>query len=226
MKNYFSAFAVLFAVIVAGQTFAQESCKVLVKEISEKYSGGCKNGLANGKGIAEGTDRYEGQFRKGYPDGNGTYTWSTGEVYSGQWKAGKRNGTGTYTYLENGKDSVKYGRWLDDNYAGPVYAKPYVKNKEGIDRYSFQKNGGQRNRVLLNIYQNGVRNTEINNLLMSTSSGYDTNLGPSFGYDAVTFPVTIRITYTTFNKLHTMPLNVKFEFVIYEPGDWVVDIHN
>ena len=39
---------------------AQETCKVLKPEISGSYLGDCKKGLANGKGIARGTDGYEG----------------------------------------------------------------------------------------------------------------------------------------------------------------------
>ncbi|MEI6061185.1 MAG: hypothetical protein WCR72_10775, partial [Bacteroidota bacterium] len=58
--------------------FGQEKCRVLKPELVGTYEGKCKDGLANGKGIAIGTDRYEGQFTKGFPQGYGTYTWSTG----------------------------------------------------------------------------------------------------------------------------------------------------
>ena len=51
---------------------AQEDCIVLKPEISGKYTGKCKNGLAQGTGKAEGTDVYEGQFMKGLPHGSGT----------------------------------------------------------------------------------------------------------------------------------------------------------
>ena len=50
--------------------FAQNPCKVLMKEISGSYSGECKKGLADGKGEAKGVDRYIGAFKKGLPDGN------------------------------------------------------------------------------------------------------------------------------------------------------------
>jgi hypothetical protein len=58
--------------------FAQEECKVLMPEISGSYTGKCKKGLAQGKGLAIGTDTYEGRFLKGLPDG-------TGKIYMGRW---------------------------------------------------------------------------------------------------------------------------------------------
>ncbi|MCB9015635.1 MAG: hypothetical protein H6541_07535 [Lentimicrobiaceae bacterium] len=205
---------------------AQENCRVLNINISESYTGKCKNGLAHGQGTATGIDRYEGQFKKGLPDGKGKYTWSTGEVYDGQWRAGKREGIGKYTFLNNGLDTINDGQWVNDRYIGPVYNKPSFKYKEGVDRYSFQKNGTQKNRVLINLYQNGGRNSTISNLLISSSSGYETSLGQAFGFDAVTFPVNIKVMYTSMNKLHTSTIYVRFEFEISEPGDWTLDVHN
>ena len=44
-------------------------CKATKAEISGTYVGGCKKGLVHGNGIAQGIDRYEGQFIKGLPSG-------------------------------------------------------------------------------------------------------------------------------------------------------------
>ena len=74
--------------------FSQQECKVLKKEIAATYDGECKNGLAHGQGKAEGTDIYEGGFKKGLPCGLGTYTWANGDVYAGDWRKGLRNGWG------------------------------------------------------------------------------------------------------------------------------------
>lgn len=204
----------------------QNSCHVMKQAISGTYAGDCKKGLAHGYGLAVGLDRYEGQFRDGLPDGKGIYTWSTGEVYTGQWKAGKRNGIGKYTQFDNGNDSITDGQWVNDQYAGPYYPKPLVKSKEGVDRYTFQKTGGPVNRVMINLYQNGARNSGISGFFISSSSGYESALGEAIGFEGFTLPVTIKVMYSTPNKLNTTTVYVKFEFEIFEPGDWDVDIHN
>ena len=40
---------------------------------------------------------YEGEFKDGKYDGQGTYTWSDGRKYVGEWLDGKQNGHGTVT---------------------------------------------------------------------------------------------------------------------------------
>lgn len=213
----------VFTSIIA---FGQVNCKVLKPEIDGSYAGDCKKGLANGTGLAIGTDRYEGQFIKGLPNGEGTYTWSAGQTYKGKWKDGKREGEGEYTFFYNGKDSTLYGNWLNDNYIGEISKNPIVNYKSGIDRYSITKAGDLKNRVLINIYQNGMRNTGISNLMVSSSNGYEVNVGLSIGYDEIIFPVKIKVTYTTMNKLKTASYYVEFDFEIFETGDWKVDLHN
>ena len=76
----------------------------------DKYKGGFKDGLQDGKGTytwANG-DKYEGEFKNGLEDGKGTFTWADGDKYKGEWKKGLRHGRGTLT-LANG---IKYeGVW-------------------------------------------------------------------------------------------------------------------
>lgn len=203
-----------------------QTCRVLKTGISGTYTGGCKNGLAHGQGTATGADSYEGQFRKGLPHGSGTYTWANGDAYSGQWKEGKRNGIGKFNTTINQRDTILDGQWINDRYAGPVIPKPLIKSKENVDRFSFRKSSIAKNRVMVNMYQNGARNGNISDLMITSSSGYESSLGPAIGYEDVTFPVTIKVMYTTQNKLNTALVYVKFEFEISEPGDWTVDIHN
>ena len=88
-------------------------CKVLITGISGKYSGGCRKGLAHGKGTAQGMDTYAGKFKRGLPDGTGIYTWADGSYYEGQWKAGKREGCMLiirflYLFIKNGLRSLIY----------------------------------------------------------------------------------------------------------------------
>jgi hypothetical protein len=54
-------------------------------------------------------ERYEGEWIKDSPEGNGTYYWFEGKndiknlktIYKGNWKAGKREGYGCF-YYSNG----------------------------------------------------------------------------------------------------------------------------
>lgn len=213
-------------VLITFTVSAQESCKVLLPSITGTYEGKCKNGLANGRGTVSGTDRYEGQFKAGLPEGKGTYTWANGDVYSGEWEAGMRTGIGKFITKVNGEEIIQDGLWDKNVYKGPKPKAPAVTFKTGVDRYDFRKDITDKNRVLISFMQNGMRNNSVMNLLMSTSSGYETQLSEMVGYDEVTFPVTIKVAYTTYNKLRTVTVDVRFEFVIYEPGDWKVEINN
>lgn len=206
---------------------SQENCKVLKPEISGKYKGECRKNLANGYGTAIGVDVYEGDFRNGLPEGKGVYMWSTGEYYRGDWKKGKRNGIGYYRFRYYDRDSIMYGKWSNDVFTGPVEFKRYEINvKSGIDRYTFKKKSEVKDRVLIITYQNGMYNTGITNFLISSSSGYETSRGQYIGFEGVKYPVTIKVTYTTWNKLRTAQYYVEFDFTINEPGDWEVDLHN
>lgn len=226
MKNSKNFILILVFSWLGFNLSAQENCLVLKPEIAGKYTGKCKNGLANGKGKSVGQDTYVGQFSKGWPQGTGTYTWANGDTYVGEWVEGLRQGEGTYKFKSNGKDTTVIGLWENDQYKGPPPPKPCVINKVSIERYTITKSGGIKDRVLVNFYQDGNRNLGIENLLMYASSGTNTTLGQSVGYENIIFPVTIKINYSTWNKTHTVQFYASFEFEIFERGDWVVDLHN
>ena len=194
-------------------------------DIAGTYEGKCKKGLAHGKGKAIGRDTYEGQFRQGLPHGRGTYTWSTGEVYSGQWEKGYRQGDGEYRYIINGEDKVLSGIWNKDRYMGPKPERPRVIQRVGVEKYSINR-FGDGNRVLIDIYMNGVPNIGIEVFSILGTSGSEFTLGRSVGYENINFPFLCKINYRTWNKLHTSQHNVIFEFEIKEPGDWRVVITN
>ena len=220
-------FFLFFAVIPFSYSiFAQEDCKVLVPELDSIYFGKCKKGLAHGKGEARGVDSYIGKFSKGWPNGTGTYTWANGDYYEGGWKEGKRHGEGILVLKKPKGDSLVDGLWEDDDYMGPKPKPPVVIAKTGIERYSIRKNGDIKNRVLIDFLQSGSRNTSIYDIRFSTSSGSETKLGHSIGYEFIVFPVTIRVSYKTQNKLRTVQYDAVFEFKISEPGDWKVELHN
>ncbi|MCF8366458.1 MAG: hypothetical protein K9H16_11790 [Bacteroidales bacterium] len=205
---------------------AQSNCKVLLPEIDSIYDGKCKKGLANGEGIAIGKDTYQGKFKKGWPDGFGVYTWSTGEVYEGDFVEGVKDGEGVYRFFTNNRDTALVGLWKDDVYIGPKPMKPKVMQSVAIDRHTFRKNSDVQNRVLIDFRQNGGQNPNISGLLITADSGYEFSLGNTHGFKDMTFPVTMLVKYTTPNKLQTRQVYCIFEFVIYEPGDWAVDLFN
>jgi hypothetical protein len=213
-----------FSLFVNAQ--AQDACKVLQAGIDSIYIGKCKKGLAHGDGLAIGTDRYEGRFKQGYANGTGTYTWSTGETYIGDFVDGLRDGEGVYIFTINGQDATSEGLWKDDVYVGEKPKKPTVRQSVSIDRHTFRKNAGSKNRVLIDFFQNGDRNKGLSNVMLTTTSRYPADLGQSRGYDEVAFPVTITVKYETFNKLHTSIIHCIFDFTIYEPGDWRVELTN
>jgi hypothetical protein len=105
-------------------TYAQ-NCKVLLPSISGTYTGDCKSDKANGMGKSVGTDTYEGNFKNGYPEGQGKYSWKDGNWYEGDFKSGVRSGRGTLHYSRVDKpDSNLTGYWSKDKYIG-MYEYPY-----------------------------------------------------------------------------------------------------
>ncbi|RLD87336.1 MAG: hypothetical protein DRJ09_10475 [Bacteroidetes bacterium] len=225
-KIFRSGIILMFVAFTPFTNQAQNKCKVLVKEISAQYHGKCKKGLAKGKGKAEGVDTYTGHFKAGYPEGKGTYLWANGDSYTGEWEQGKRSGEGVLTLHFSDGDSIVKGLWKDDKYLGPVPPKPEVIHSTGVDRYTFLKTGNLRNRVLIDVYQNGSRNKALFDLMISSTSGSKAFVGNSFGYEFIDFPVRIKVMYYTYNKLHSQQIYVKFEFVISEPGDWRLTLYN
>jgi hypothetical protein len=205
--------------------YCQKDCKVLLPAISENYIGKCKKGLAHGRGKAVGVDTYEGMFRKGLPDGKGTYTWSTGESYNGHWSEGQRDGLGVYVVKINGKDSITAGLWENNKYMGPPPKPPKVMASINVDKYRFTKRC-DGNAIRINLYQNGTYNTSIEDLMLAVSSGNQVRLGNTIGFDNVTFPFECKVSYKTWNKMHTYQHYSSVEFKITEPGEWVISIYN
>lgn len=114
----------LISFFLIPQLYAQD-CQVEKPELKGTYIGDCRHGKAQGKGKAVGIDTYEGNFKAGLPDGEGTYTWKNGDVYQGHFLKGMRDGQGSMKYKENGStDSTVTGFWKKDMYMGK-YEHPY-----------------------------------------------------------------------------------------------------
>lgn len=208
-----------------GTGIAQE-CKVLKTEIAAKYTGECKKGLANGKGIAEGTDTYEGKFKEGLPHGSGIYKYANGDIYSGDFKNGLRNGNGKFTFKYLGKDSTYNGLWDNDKLVKKILPVAYtISQKTNVQRYTVQKTG-TGNRVMFSFMQNGMNNRALAGLSFAENSGTSFTMGLDQGFDSVQFPFTCKITYSTQNSLRTASYDVVFEIQITEPGQWMVTLFN
>ncbi|MCB0824463.1 MAG: hypothetical protein KDC09_17330 [Bacteroidales bacterium] len=224
--NYIFTLLFISTIIISLNTIqAQEGCAVLKEEISGTYEGDCKKGLADGEGKASGIDQYEGEFKKGFPHGQGTYVWKSGDTYTGGWKKGEMSGKGTMHIVSGDRDTTYTGIWNQDEYEGPEVKKPQIRQNVGVDRYSFNR-VAEGNRLLVNIYMNGMPNTSATNFTINTSSGIQSKRSNTYIFEEVSFPVECILRYKTWNKLHTAEHDVIFNFVIDQEGEWEVDIHN
>ncbi|RYZ96108.1 MAG: hypothetical protein EOP47_24525 [Sphingobacteriaceae bacterium] len=142
----------IFSFLLVNTTKSQDACKVAVDALQGTYTGGCKDGKADGQGSAVGTDAYTGQFKNGYPEGEGTYTWANKDAYKGNFKKGNMEGKGEMTYsTKTGIDSIVKGFWKKNKYVG-AYEKPFIIN----DR------SGKVNKVDVMIVRKGDKSGSIN----------------------------------------------------------------
>ncbi|RYY48330.1 MAG: hypothetical protein EOO06_10575 [Chitinophagaceae bacterium] len=165
MKLLFSS--MLSAVVLMSTAEAQSNCKVSVDALTGTYTGDCSDGKAHGTGKAVGLDSYEGQFKNGFPEGTGTYTWADKSTYTGTFKKGLMDGKGELRYMRPGStDSLLTGFWKKNKYLG-AYEKVYVIN----DRSS------KINRAEVLIVRKGEKTGSINisSTQMSSVSNYNAN---------------------------------------------------
>ena len=207
--------------------YAQNDCKVLKPELSGSYTGGCKKGLAHGKGLAVGIDSYEGRFSKGLPNGSGTYRWADGAVYKGGWSKGNRDGKGSMIYPTDGLDSVVTGFWKNDKYIGKEIIPQFrVTKNQGINRYSIRKINEVGSGFGVTLYLAGRFNTDVDNFSMETSSGEKFDSGRKVGLENAIVPYSVSIKYRVWNTMHSQQHDVFFDFTINEPGTFEVTITN
>jgi hypothetical protein len=214
----------VFIIFIGSNLYAQTSdCKVTKASISGTYTGGCKNGLAHGKGIAQGIDRYEGQFIKGLPSGTGIYRWANGVYFEGMWKKGMMEGEGKMVY----PDSVVTGVWKEDKYMGKKEIAPYaIVSSMSVARSTITKTGDGNYRVKIQIKQGGSDNVSIEDFSLAYDSGSEYRSGNYYGIENVRFPVSVKVKYRSWNQLRTAQYSVIFEFIINEPGSWDVILIN
>jgi hypothetical protein len=223
MKTFF-----LFVTLFLGCTMvnAQDSasCEVVLLPIVGKYTGECKNNKAHGLGKAVGMDTYEGEFKKGYPDGEGTYTWKNGDYYKGALKKGLRQGKGEFHFLHPGAaDSVVAGYWHKDAYKG-LNLKPYVivNTTSDVGRVEVTKVGNNGRSITVNVHY-------IANTLTSVARMTGVQLIAGRYIAKATNELTNR-EITIFQQVE-FPFRAVFvfgsaqvEIEFFDEGEWIVDV--
>jgi hypothetical protein len=216
-------YATLF-LILGSYVFAQQTdCRVTLPAISGSYSGECKKGLAHGKGTAQGIDHYEGQFIKGLPDGEGKYNWANGSWYEGGWKKGLREGQGKYV----SGDTVVTGFWKENHYQGKVQLPSYmITLNRNVTRYTMTKSAGTGNDIRIKLMLGGGENMEIEDFSIASDSGSEYRNTGIYGIQSFTVPLFVKVSYRSWNQMHTAQYDVTFEFTINDPGTWNVTLTN
>ena len=116
LKNYLIHLIIFPTLIFSG------GCSSIVGLIEEKVARKCDSNVRSDnwhnckgyKSFSSGSI-YQGYFRNGKRNGEGTYKWPNGDEYKGEWSNGKRNGEGTLTW-SNGDYYV--GEWFNDKRSG------------------------------------------------------------------------------------------------------------
>jgi len=219
---FFLTMFLLFTVTVN----SQDPCTVLMKNIADKYEGGCKNGLADGAGEAWGIDHYLGTFNKGLPHGKGKYEYADGSVYEGSWSKGLRHGSGRFAFKYNGADSIQEGLWTKDEYKGnrATQQEYRIVTMRSVERYRVQRySDGNEIRVLLKPIDAG--SLDVTNLQIVGSSGIETEfLNSQMEFRNCEYPFRLRITFNKWSKLKTMRVNTSIELEIIKPGVWIIEV--
>ena len=171
-------FLIIAFLFFAGKLAAQENaCEVKMETIMGVYTGECAEGKANGKGKSVGTDQYEGDFKNGYPDGSGRYTWKDGHYFIGIYKKGHKDGAGDMYYKSaSGGDSVITGFWKKDKYIG-LYEKQYVilSTSGRVNKADCRLTDKKGEDILITVHQVTGGLQSINNITTITGTFYSKN---------------------------------------------------
>lgn len=197
---------------------------VLKKELSGKYEGETKKGLAHGQGTAIGTDSYTGHFNKGLPESDGIYTFSNGDVYKGEFSKGVINGKGVMTYKKASADSIVEGYWQEGKYVGKTFIAPYdISNKTGSVNPSIIRQGDD-NKVEIVVMD--PFNKYIIPQIMALGEFTQQNYYSRTLFGDAKFPLTFDIRYSCTNKTNSAIIDSTIRIKINKPGAWVITLRN
>jgi len=213
-----------FSFIYAQQD--NSSCKVITKELVGRYSGGCKNGLANGNGDATGAYHYVGAFKDGMPNGTGTYYYSEYEYYNGSFQDGIKEGKGEMHYIRKSMpDSVIKGYWSGGEFKGSKYTTYSFSTTEQFDLTEITPSKTSGNTITIEIgtnsgSPNGTANGFVlllNNItsptgcILKTRSKYESSFKSYVTLELASFPCKL---FGTLSDSQT------FEIELYKAANW------
>lgn len=95
-----------------------------------------------------------------------------------------------------------------------------------VARSTVTKSINQENCIRLRIMQNGKDNPDIEDLSIITDSGNEYRMSNVYGVENYSLPLYVKVTYRVWNTFHAVQSDVTFEFVIFAPGTWNVNLHN
>jgi hypothetical protein len=223
MKMLRLCFLVLF--FGAGNSYAQsdiQSCRVKDNELVGKYTGGCKNGLAEGKGEAKGEHRYSGSFKAGLPDGPGEYYFSDSIYHLGSFQNGYREGRGEeHHILPSGRDSVIDGYWSGDIFVGKKYITYKFQGANLFDNYEIVPSRQAGHSISIEIRSTTLRLAisdviSINANLTTRLSEQKTGIRRLYNYNQDRFPAKLLVKLTN---------GQTFILDLYKPADWSIKLY-
>ncbi len=219
-QSFFLLVAVLFFSGLAAQN---ATCTVMTDSLKGTYDGECNSGKANGFGKAKGADSYEGNFKNGYPDGKGKYTWKNGNYYDGAWKKGLKDGQGEMHFRFNNRDSVVKGFWKKDNYKG-LYEEPYkiIEMGSAVSYKNIQHLQSTSKRSIYVSMRSGALGTAnveayqvMEGFFQRTNVTSGMSQTQAIEFQDVQFPFRLRFT-----GVDKGMIDIQF----FEPGEWKVEI--
>ncbi len=225
----------IFALTFSLALMSQGGNSVLVKELQGQYNGESKKGLAQGDGAAKGTDTYIGEFKKGYPNGFGVYTYLNGSTYVGAFKKGIWDGYGLLNDMSSGVRIQYYGLWISGKLVIPNDARGLYK----VDHFQgasmivpVVKRGNEyKTQIFIEFTERGVPTKTATIQSFEISSGeYVNNMDRTLNREIQfanieEFPVTLKLKYL-YKQVDWRNQDCEFEVTLFVPGEWTIKLEH